>query len=187
MNVFEAIRQRRSIRDFTEKPVPEELIEELLNDAILAPSSSNSQPWAFAIIQDKDMLKKYSDRAKAMQLKAFEGRPDPYNYRERLSDPDFNIFYNARTWIIIYSKSSNILRVGDCCLAAQNLMLSAYARGLGTCWIGFSNLLINDPKFKEELEIPEKYQGVAPIILGYPKTLPAPTSRKPVEIITWKS
>lgn len=187
MDIFEAIRTRRSIRNFTEEPVPKAMVEQLLENAILAPSSSNSQPWNFVVIQDKELLKSYSDRAKTLMLKTMESHSDPYNYIERLSNPDFNIFYNAGTLIIIYSKSQSALRAGDCCLAAQNLMLSAHANGLGTCWIGFSLQLINSPEFKKELGIPEKYNGVAPLILGYPVELPAPTPRKPVEIITWKA
>jgi nitroreductase len=75
---------------------------------------------------------------------------------------------------------------GDCCLAAQNLMLTAHALGLGTCWIGFSQPLLNSTEFKTELGIPSEYIAVAPLIVGYSEISPAKVSRKPPEILVWQ-
>jgi nitroreductase len=185
MELLEAIATRRSIRKYQEKPVPRELIQKLLDTAILAPSGSNGQPWAFAIIQDKELLKSYSDRAKEMFIHLFDNRPDPQNYRQILANPDFNIFYNAGTLVVIYWHQTPTA-TEDCSMAAQNFMLAAHDAGLGTCWIGFSFMLLNDASFLAELGIPEGYTAVAPLILGYPETVPQDYKRNPPKIFVWK-
>lgn len=187
MELMEAISTRRSIRKYRTDPVPREIIEKLLFEATLAPSGSNLQPWSFVVIQNKKLLKNYSDRAKELFINALTGRPDPQNYRKMLSNPDFNIFYNAGTLIGIYGNNQIPSAKEDCCLAAQNLMLSAHAIGLGTCWIGFSQLLLDDPEIKAELGIAKEYTLVAPLILGYPETVPQGYSRKPPQILVWKN
>jgi nitroreductase len=187
MDVIECIYNRRSIRKFKPEPVPAEIINKLLETATLAPSSSNSQPWSFVVIQDIDLLKNFSDRSKSIYLeKMKDNTSDPYGYKARLSKPDFNIFYNAGTLIVIYANSKSKLALGDCCLAAQNLMIAANSLGLGSCWIGFAEPLLDSTDFKVELGIPQTAYAVAPIILGYPAITPSSYSRKPPEILLWK-
>lgn len=185
MELMQAIYSRRSIRRYKSQPVPRELVQQLLAAAVMAPSGSNAQPWSFVIIQDKELLKKYSDRAKVLALEQMRKGTDPYGYQKLLSDPDFNIFYNAGTLIIIYGDQSPTAYV-DCSLAAQNLMLAAHGLGLGSCWIGFSSALCNSPEFKEELWIPENLTAVAPLIIGYPDAIPHEFNRKEPQILVWK-
>ncbi|PKM90058.1 MAG: nitroreductase family protein [Firmicutes bacterium HGW-Firmicutes-12] len=187
MDVIECIYNRRSIRKFKADPVPVEMINKLLETATLAPSSSNSQPWSFVVIQDVNLLKEFSDRSKAIFLeKTKDNASDPYGYRAKLSKPDFNIFYNASTLITIYANSKNKLALGDCCLAAQNLMIAANSLGLGSCWIGFAEPLLDSADLKKELGIPPTYYAVSPMILGYPAIIPTGYSRKAPEILFWK-
>lgn len=186
MELMDAIYTRRSIRKYKEDQVPEELINKLLEAAIQAPSATNSQPWVFAVIQDKELLKNYSDRAKALLLSFTENNPNLERYRAALSKPEFNIFYNANTFLIIYSTAKGSHSEGDCCLAAQNLMLTAHAHGLGTCWIGFSLPFLNTKEAKDELGIPENYTAVAPLVLGYPEVMPSATVRTSPQVIAWK-
>jgi nitroreductase len=184
MDLKQAIYTRRSIRKYKNEPVSKEMIAKLLEAATLAPSASNSQPWSFVVIQDSELLKTCSDRAKSFCLKRMQAQPDPHNYRALLSNPDFNIFYDAGTLVIIYGNKQTTA-YGDCCLAAQNLMLAAHAAGLGTCWIGFSSALFDDPDFKAELGIPRDLTAVAPIIVGYPEFTPSEYTRNPPKIIEY--
>lgn len=186
MELMEAINSRRSIRNYTEQKVDKVIINELLQAAVQAPSATNSQPWVFAIIQDQERLRQYSDRAKALLLSVLDKSPTLIKYRAMLSKPDFNIFYNANTLIVIYAKPEGPHPVEDCCLAAQNLMLTAYGSGLGTCWIGFANGLLNLPEIKQELGVPEEYVAAAPIIVGYPQSAVPGVPKKTPEIIFWK-
>lgn len=186
MTLIHAIYGRRSIRKYKDQNVPSELIEKLLDAAIQAPSSSNLQPWTFVVIQNPELLKFYSDEAKKLVLKELEDSPDSNRYKNILTPSGFNIFYNARTLVIIYAKQTDIKSMGDCSMAAQNLMLTAYSLGLGTCWVGFATPLINSKDFKIALDIPLTYHGVAPIIVGYPDITLADGSRKPPEVLVWK-
>lgn len=186
MNLRDALYTRRSVRKYTAAQVEKETVERLLDAAVQAPSASNIQPWAFAVIQDKELLAKYSDQTKRQILAVADQTPRLAAYKGMLSAPGYNIFYNAGTLIIIYAADGGPYAHGDCCLAAQNLMLAAHDMGLGTCWIGFAHYLLNDPAIKKELGVPEEYTAVAPLILGYPDgALPAREKKAP-KIIFWR-
>jgi nitroreductase len=179
---FEVLYGRRSIRIYKDERVPDEVIEELLTDATQAATASNLQPWEFVIVTDKTYMKKISDSCKNKMLKILEADPDNYlkRYEASLRNLDLNIFYNAPCLIYIVAPRSAPLAIFDCSMAAANLMLSAYARGLGTCWIG----LAADPEddMRKELNIPKNYRIVAPIIVGVSDQQPQAPPRKPVAI-----
>jgi nitroreductase len=71
----------------------------------------------------------------------------------------------------------------DCALAAQNLMLTAYAMGLGTCWIGLAQNFLNTAQGSALLGIPPTWVAVAPIIVGHPKALTPDVPRRKPEIL----
>lgn len=154
--------------------------------ATQAPSAMNSQPWAYAVIQDAAILKEYSDRSKQFLLNSLDRVPQLNKYKAAFENPDFNIFYNAQSLVIIFAKSEGLHNAEDCCLAAQNLMLTAHSLGLGTCWIGFARPFLNLSEVKEELGIPADYEAVAPIIVGYPQVNPPAVPKKSPEILFWK-
>ena len=185
MELIDAIYNRRAVRDYTEQSVPKLSVLELIDAATQAPSAINSQPWAFVVVQDRDRLKEYSDRAKACLLKTIEPTSSLFAHRDMLTDPNFNIFYNAGTLVIICAKPDGLNPAEDCCLAAQNFMLAAHAIGLGTCPIGFARPWLNLPEAKKELGIPANYTPVFPIIVGFPTGQTAPPERKEPEIVTW--
>jgi nitroreductase len=106
--------------------------------------------------------------------------PDLKPFAGMLSSPDLNIFYEAPVLIIICATENDRFVEQDCCLAAQNLMLAARAKGLGTCWIGFAEAWLNRPEAKKELGIPATFLPIAPVILGYPRAQPeAPERHRP--------
>lgn len=183
MDLMEGIYSRRSIRGYQEEPLTKEVINKLLEAATLAPSASNGQPWSFAVIRGSGAIKGYSDRAKAYLLEIM-GDKDPRGYRNALLNPDFNIFYNTGTLIIIYAKHQG--GAGDCCLAAQNLMLAAHAAGLGTCWIGMGTPFMDTKEFKSEMGIPLEYKAVAPLAAGIPAESRSGYVRNQPEIVAWK-
>jgi len=186
MHTIEAIFTRRSVRKYSDRQVDKETVETLLLAATKAPSAMNSQPLSFAIIQDATRLHKLSDQAKSFLLSIIDQYPPLAKYRTVLAKPDYNIFYNAPTLIIVYAKPGSPHPLEDCSLAAQNLMLSAHALGLGTCWIGFATALLNQTAMKTELGVPDTYSAVAPIIVGYPADNLPPTEKKTPEIVYWK-
>ena len=186
MELMEAIYNRRSVRFFTTDPVGKETIEKLINAGIQAPSAMNSQPWAFSVIQDKDLLQKISDDTKAYFLETLSSRPYMEGYRPLFSNPDYHIFYNAPTLLTVYAKPEGPTPASDCSLAAQNIMLAAHALGLGTCWMGFAQVALNTPALKEQFGIPDSYTVIAPLAIGHPSKPSSTVARKEPQILFWK-
>lgn len=189
--ILDAIYQRRAVRSYTEERPSEASIRELLEAAVRAPSAMHLEPWGFAVIQDKAVLKRYSDRAKAMLLEpeiavgwGSSGR-SRIDHMAMLSDPAFNIFYDAGTLIVICRTLKSPFAEADCWLAAQNLMLAAQVKGLATCCIGFAVPVLNSPEVKRELGIPAAGAAVAPLILGFARDFQPHVSRKAPEVLRW--
>lgn len=180
------IKGRRSCRDFSDETISRETVELLINDAVWVPSGSNNQPWRFVVITDKPLMKRYSDRAKSDWLSGLKETPHMQQYEKMIKDPEYNIFYNAAVLIIVYGNMESFWRVYDCTMVAYNLHLLAEESGLGCCWIGFAHNVFAEPDVKSELGIPENYELVAPVILGYPAKAGAscenPNNRKPFEV-----
>lgn len=187
MDVVEAIKTRRSIRRFTQEGVSKTTIHELIEAAIQAPSSMNAQPWSFAVLQDRAILDAISQQTKEYLLDTMEQRPMLEKYRDLFENPQYDIFYGATTLLIVCGKVEFPKTEIDCALAAQNIMLSAHAMDLGTCWIGFAKVFLNTPHIKEVLGIPATYTVVAPLVVGHPAAANSSVvSRKEPEIIVWK-
>jgi len=187
MDLEAAIVGRRSVRNYSSHPVEKEILMKLFSAATYAPSATNSQPWAFAVITDTALLKDLSTRAKSLLIESMREHPWLEKYRAALTNPDYNIFYNAPTLLIIYAKPEGPYPFLNCALAAENLMLAAHAYGLGTCWIGFAQPLLDQPELKREFGVPSEYQAVAPIVVGYPQGQTPPIPRKKPEIIFWRA
>jgi nitroreductase len=188
VSVLGAIRERRSVRSYAPHRLEQATIRALLDAAVWAPTAVHEEPWAFAIVQDMTLLKSLSDRAKLIfAVDARRTHPDQASHLlEMVENPDFNIFYNAGTLIVICAKPKGSFVVADCWLAAENLMLAAYAMGLGSCVIGLSVAALNTPEIKAELGIPAECIAISPIIVGIPSGDPPRSTRKAPEIVHWK-
>lgn len=193
MELKNAIYGRRSIRQFKSNEVSKENLQQLIDVGIHAPSSKNAQPWAFAVVQDAELLQEIAKEAKDYMLHSLGDSPSVERYRNILQNPAFNIFYNAPALLTIYTKSEMSLSEGgsipeyDGCMAAENVMLMAHSLGLGTCWIGFAMPFLNSEKGKEKLNIPNAYVAVAPLVIGYPANSAVPAvPRADAKIFLWK-
>jgi nitroreductase len=180
---MQAIYERRAVRAYTARKVEPEVVRRLIDAAIQAPSAMNRQPWAFAVIQDERLLQRISDRSKQLVLAQIEPGMASSEHGGMLQDPAFNVFYDARTLIVVCASPGDWPPNEDCCLAAQNLMLAAHGMGLGTCPIGFARGALNEPAMKHELGIPGDHTVVLPIIVGYVREHPAPTPRRAARIL----
>lgn len=169
MDLNEAIAGRRSVREYLGQPVDEKLIHKLVNAAIRAPSAVNQQPWTFTVVRDQSVLDRISREAKSHMLATMAANEQAEHLRPHLTDPNFHIFYHAPALILISANEQGPWIVEDCALAAENLMLAAYAAGLGSCWIGFAQGFLNTSEGKAVLGLPLAWVPVAPIIVGYPK------------------
>jgi len=191
LDTITAIRRRRAIRSYAPERLQKGIVQELIDAAIQAPTAVHREPWAFAVIQDRERLRRYSDGAKTLLLEQqqatsfFQGH-EPHALT-LLSDPAFNIFYDSGTLVVIGCTARGPFVEADCWLAAENLMLAATAKGLGTCCIGFAVGILNTPEVKRELGFPEAGAAVAPIIVGVPKGQIPTGARKPPVILSWSS
>jgi nitroreductase len=163
MDVYEAIRTRRSVRAYQDKPVPEEVLNRILEAARLAPSAANRQQWKFIVVQDPELRKKLITAANNQQ---FVGQAPVVIVAVSL-EPDRVMSCEVPAYAV------------DLAIAVDHMTLAATAEGLGTCWIG----AFHQSEVKRVLNIPNQYKVVTLIPLGYPADSPRIKSRKPLEEI----
>jgi nitroreductase len=153
MDTMEAIHTRRSIREYQDKPVPKELITELLKAAMAAPSAGNQQPWAFIVIDDPDILKEAPT-----------------------INPFAEMAYDAPLGILVCGdldgKRFPDYWGVDCSAAVQNLLLAAHALGLGAVWTGVYPREERMDGFAQLLALPEHIQPHTLVVIGYPEEIP---------------
>jgi len=187
VGVADAIYGRRSVRAYAPEAVDRAEVRALLDAAVQAPTAVHEEPWAFAVVQDRDVLRRLSDKAKTLLREGGDPRHLPASRGAREFLLPENVFYDAGTLIVIYGKPLGPFVVADCWLAAENLMLAARGRGLGTCVIGLSVAALNTPEWKAELKVPAELIAYAPIIVGHPAGETPPTGRREPEVLAWKN
>ena len=101
MDITEAIYHLRSVRDYKPDAVPREVIDALVGAAVHAPSAMNLQPWAFIVIDGREVLSRYAERAKQYLVETMGPDSPLSRYRDQLSDPAFDIYYGAPALIVI--------------------------------------------------------------------------------------
>lgn len=166
MDINTAIFSRRSIRDFKDKEVEKEKLEELAKAAIWAPTGGNAQPWFFVIISDKEKLR---------QIKAVS--PGLLGMPPSLIAVCSNKQANVKKMGAIGS----VLAIMDCSMASQNIMLRALDLELGTCAIRS----FNQSAVGEVLKTPDGVDPELLITVGYPKKDTKAPSRKE-DVIRWE-
>jgi nitroreductase len=179
--VIEAIRKRRSVRSYEDRPVARDVLNVIIDSANQAPSAMNSQPWRFVVVEDSDLKKKLLGAA-LPNAKAVLGNfreTDPERYKqimkryEEMNDP---IYYSAP--VVLFVIGSGRYADHSCPLACENIMLAAYSMGLGSCWVGFGSMVTADPDVVKALELREDEKIYGPIVLGYPRIFPDPPPKK---------
>ncbi len=172
-DIIEMIKTRRCVREYKDDPVPDEEIKFLIDCARYAPSGFNMQPWSFLVITNKETMRRISESGKKAMIPLLEPIKDTSKQASGflvfLKTKGTSMFYNAPVLVIILGNKNAPTVDYDCAMAAQNMMLAAHSRDIGSCWIGgVLPALMNDELLKE-LGAPEGYKAVAPLIFGYPK------------------
>jgi len=195
MDVLSAIAGRKSIRAFKGDLVPKDLIEQVLQAAIQAPSSSNQQPWRFFVVtgSEKERLTEQllkASKEKSLRYDPGKGKTIPQEYVEKTRTLFKDIrpyiqesgkpikdfveegsyqFYHAPVAILVaMEKCFPRTRLVDIGLAAENLMLAAHGLGLGTCALAL--ILACEDVMREELKVPDNLEIILGFALGYPDT-----------------
>jgi len=164
MNDFiKLIKERRSIRRYTDRPIEKRMLEEIVDCGRLAPSAKNIQPWHFIVVTDKEKLSKIAELV-------------PWGY-----------FIKDSGACVVVCGEKGVKRFReDCCLAAENIMLAAKALGIGSCYVAALEKDVGG--VKDLLKIPENIEIVCFISLGYFEENPEARDKKDLnEIIHWES
>jgi len=168
MRIPELIKERRSIRAFSDRPIPDEDVEVLVEAACWAPSAGNRQPWEFVVVRDGENKRRLVEAAHGQSFIAeapvvFVVCADPGRSAAR---------YGRR--------GAEFYCLQDTAAAVQNLLLTATANGIGACWVG----AFDEEKAAETVAAPEGVRPVAIIPVGYPAESPPPRPRRSLSEIT---
>jgi nitroreductase len=192
--VFENIYLRRSVRDYKPNDVPDDIIRELIKAGTYAPYApypTRDQPRRFVVIKNREMIDRLSERAKKLWLDMGTSSDPaikrPENVMKALKMPEFNIFYNAPVLILMFAMPHPYTsHEYDCAAAAENMLIAARSLGIGSCWIGLGMPLGSDQNTLAELNVPEGYRLMVPLIFGYPaKDTETPPPRDGEVIFKW--
>lgn len=188
----EIIRERRSIRAYEEKPVPEQAIARILEAARWAPSALNHQPLRYIVVSERNLIRDLSMRTIARAGRVIRWLPVLRLFiktlrdvklvavmRERAASTSGDpIFYRAPLLVLAVADRKEYHAETDLGYAAENMLLEAKSMGLGSCVIGFASLLNMDRQAGKILGIPRGSRILAGIVFGYPKSHPAPPKRR---------
>ena len=168
--VLDNIMTRTSVRNFTDEPVPQDVVEQLLRAAMAAPTAMNYQPWEFVVLNEREALDNLADKLR---------------YAKMLRKAPLAIIVCARTtWPDREgNERENIFWVDDCSAATENILLAAHALGLGAVWTAAKD--DRGAIVRDALGIPEGYATLNVIAIGYPAENPAPKDKWKPEKIHW--
>jgi nitroreductase len=155
------LKGRRSIRRYRPDPVPDDMIEQLLEAGRVAPSASNRQPWAFIVVRDGALIKQVAEYAAFYFVRWAHVEESPLLI------------------VLCGHRKNHIYRQflhEDIGLAGGQIMLQAKALGLGTCWIGG----LNRKALADILKVPHEWEIVGLLTVGFPAEEPKPSPRKPL-------
>jgi len=162
MQALQAIRKRRSVRIFNAKPVPRNLVEELIDCARLAPTARNIQPWEFVVITKKETLQKLGSLA------------------------DNGSFIKDSSCCIAVFCQGTKYYLEDGCAATENILIAAYDLGLSSCWVAGDKKPYAD-KVRELLGAPVDFKLVSLIPLGFSDAkLSLPSKKSLNDVVHWE-
>ncbi|HEY92007.1 MAG TPA: nitroreductase [Dehalococcoidia bacterium] len=161
MELMDAIRDRRSIREYEDRPVPEDKLAKILEAARLSPSARNSQDRCFIVVSDRERRRELARSAEHQQHLAAA----PVVIAAVGTNPEYHMPNGVPAYPV------------DLAIALDHITLVAVEEGLGTCWIGGFNQEIA----KNALGVPNKNVIAALLTLGFPKAIPEAKPRKSLE------
>jgi nitroreductase len=167
LDVFDAIKERRSIRAYTDEKVSEEDVERLIDAARWAPSAGNIQPWEFVIVKDMETKRKLSDAA--LNQAFIEKAPVVI-----VVCADLN--RSSRGY---GSRGVHLYSLQDTAAATENILLAAQELGLATCWVG----AFHESEVAKAVKAPRNLRPVAIVAVGHPAERPMGSPRRSVDEI----
>lgn len=158
--MLDTIRHRRSIRKFTDDPVPEEAVNAVLEAARWAPSGMNNQPWRFAVIRDESLKELLSGLTQCGPI-------------IRSADVVIAVFLDTFSG---YDRTKDLQSIGAC---IENILLAIEGLGLGGVWLG--EIIKSGAQIRDLVGAPEPFEFMAAVAMGYPEgASPRAPARKPL-------
>ena len=159
MDALEAIRKRRSVRDFTGDSIPREDLEKIVDAGRLAATGNNKQPWDFIVITNRDMIEKLKVASQWME--------------------------KAGAIIAVVLDPSSRWWIEDGAAAVENILIASTALGYGSCWLeGYT--LPREEEFKLLLGVPEEKRLLTLVPIGVPVEWPTVEKKSLEEVIHWE-
>ncbi|MGQ9536704.1 MAG: nitroreductase family protein [Actinomycetota bacterium] len=211
--VERVILERRSVRRYQDRQVPEKLVRRILEAGRFAPSAGNAQPWRFVVVRDRDMLDEMEKYVRwrcrvlkflldwessplgrlswllsqaYIRLMPNKLHPIPFGAIRLIADGRLKLFHGAPTVIFILMDRRGVSKPQvDIGICGQNMVLAAHSLGLGTCWVGFVELLKFGSKWKKVLGARWPYRFAEAICLGYPVGQPDGMVARELHEIDW--
>jgi len=167
--VIDTIMKRRSVRFYKDKKIPRDQMEIILQAGNYAPTGAGTQMWRFVVVEDDDFRKKLAELALPRYEKWIKNAPEKFKaIRDKIdSEVEDPVYYSAPA--IIFVIGSGMTADLDCPMVCENMMLAAKSLGIGSCWVYFGQLVLDDPEVREALDMQEDEKVYGPIIMGYPK------------------
>ena len=184
METKEAIFGRRSVRKYTDEPVSDEDLQEIIDAALVAPSGINLQPWYFVVVKSEEKLRELSEitgqvfgKFKPVLDKRFERNPEAIEETK-----DFlNSMGGAKVCILVFLLKPDYedytTVVEGTSAAIQNLCLMAYDKGLATCWLTAALRVGLGEELRKKFA-PDKGDYLAMVTLGHPAVSPKMPPRR---------
>lgn len=192
MNVLNLFRSRRSIRKYSTKEVSNRVLLRILEAARWAPSAHNAQPWHFITVREPAVKRELAEAMASRWNRDMSKNGVPEEKRDGLVKKSVERFTKAPIVVVACltmedmdrypdrrrQKIEYTMAVQSVAAAVENMLLAAYAEGLGSCW--FCAPLFCGSAVRRVLKIPTHVKPQALITMGYPISKPPPPSRKPL-------
>ena len=169
LETLNSMKERRSVRGYKPEQIKDEELNAVLESGVYAPSGHGFQSAKLVVVQDKETR----DLLSSLNAKVLGVDSDP--------------FYGAPTIVVVFADKNRPTYVEDGALALGNMMLAAYAVGLGSCWIHRANEVFSGETGKTLMKkwgVSDDYVGIGHCALGYASNpAPEPAPRKPGNIV----
>ncbi len=177
------IRTRRSVARFRPDPIPDGLVETLLETAVYAPNHRLTEPWRFVLISDQG-VQQYAAIRQAMALPSLKAMSEAK--REQIADDIYRKFSTVPAYLLVIMAENGTFEIAEedyaaCAALIQNFLLLAWERGIGSCWKSFKN----DPRLREFVGLQAREKVVGIIHLGYPEAVPSSKRQSARERLTY--
>ena len=159
MDALDAIKKRRSVRDYTGEEIPRKDLEKIVDAGRLAATGSNRQPWEFIVITNREMIEQLKVAAKWME--------------------------NAGAIIAVVMDPSSRWWIEDGAAAVENILIASTALGYGSCWLeGYT--LPREEEFKKLLDVPKDRRLLTLVPIGVPVEWPTVEKKSLEEVLRWE-